>query len=122
MSGGQSTCSIHSGSGSVLGASGDTLRPSRTSRTVSREQPSARAISRRPRPFVQPPPDLLKPPHRHAAYPHIVNSFVWTHEGSRIGPGGRRYRRAATATMTSVAARKSTEISSLADPWRPSGA
>ena len=33
-----------------MGASGEILSPSRTSRTVSREQPSARAISRSPRP------------------------------------------------------------------------
>jgi hypothetical protein len=50
MIGGQSSCSIYNGSGSVFGASGESLRPSRTSRTVSREQPSARAISHSPRP------------------------------------------------------------------------
>jgi len=39
--------------------------------------------------FRQSSPELLQPPHRHAAFPHIVNSFVWTREGSRIGSGGR---------------------------------
>jgi hypothetical protein len=42
-------------------------------------------------------------PHCHAAFPHIVNSFVWTHEGSRIGSGGRGYRRTAAATMAALA-------------------
>ena len=46
----QSTCDIHSGSATASGVAGDSRRPSRTSRTVLREQPRARAISRRLRP------------------------------------------------------------------------
>ena len=73
-------------------------------------------------PFTQPPPDLLKPPHRHAALPHIVNSFVWTHEGSRIGSGGRGYRRAAAATMAVVATAEINGNLSIGRPLAPSGA
>src|ERR1700727_1676171 len=54
-------------------------------------------------PFRQSSPNLLKPTHRHAAFPHVVNSFVWTHEGSRIGSGGRGYRRTAAATGATAA-------------------
>src|SRR5439155_10408136 len=50
MIAGQSSCAIHSGSLVDLGASGERRSPSRTSRTVRREHPSARAISRSPRP------------------------------------------------------------------------
>src|SRR3569833_2515647 len=50
MIGGHSSCRIHNGSLLDLGASGETLAPSRTSRTVARARPSARAISRTPRP------------------------------------------------------------------------
>src|ERR1700681_4491703 len=48
--------------------------------------------------FRQPSPDLLEPPHRHAAYPHIVNSFVWIIEGSWIGSEHREYRSVAVTT------------------------
>jgi hypothetical protein len=41
---------IHSGSATAGAIAGDSRRPSRTSRTVLREQPRARAISRRLRP------------------------------------------------------------------------
>src|SRR5882757_1896072 len=71
--------------------------------------------------FRQSPPDLFEPPHRHAAYPHIVNSFVWTHEGSRIGSGGRGYRQTVAATMAAVAPEEIKE-NLIADPWRPPGA
>src|SRR6201984_1214438 len=47
---GQSSCSIQSGAAGSLAASGEPRSPSRTSRTVQREHPSARAISRSPRP------------------------------------------------------------------------
>src|SRR6059058_5239309 len=50
MIAGQSSCAIHSGSLVDFGASGERRSPSRTSRTVRREHPRARAISRRPRP------------------------------------------------------------------------
>src|SRR6516162_7662626 len=50
MIAGHSSCSIHSGSACSLAASGEPRNPSRTSRTVQREHPSARAISRSPRP------------------------------------------------------------------------
>lgn len=49
-----------------------------------------------PRPVTA---DPTEPPHRHAAYPHIVDSFECTHEGSRIGSGGREYRQTAAVTM-----------------------
>ncbi len=43
--------------------------------------------------------DPTEPPHRYAAYPRIVNSFVCTDEGGRIGSGGREYRQTAAVTM-----------------------
>src|SRR6266699_1858151 len=45
MIGGQSSCAIHSGSPPGFMASGETRSPSRTSRTVRREQPRDRAMS-----------------------------------------------------------------------------
>ena len=44
------SCAIRRGSAIDFGVSGESRSPSRTSRTVRREQPSARAISRSPRP------------------------------------------------------------------------
>jgi hypothetical protein len=50
---GQSTCAIYSAD--TFGVSGERRAPSRTSRTVRREHPRARAISRRLRPLGQSP-------------------------------------------------------------------
>src|SRR5258706_243386 len=72
--------------------------------------------------FRQSPPDLLKPPHRHAAYPHIVNSFVWTHEGSRMGSRGRGYRRTTAATLPAAAAKEINENLIIGGPLAPPGA
>jgi hypothetical protein len=79
----QSTCNIHSRSCVAFGAAGEIRSPSRTSRTVRREQPRVRAISRRPRPLTHPPPDLLVPVHPHAAQTHAVFFLVVVHEGVR---------------------------------------
>src|SRR5580658_61658 len=122
MSGGQSTCSIHNGSGNVLGASGDTLKPSRTSRTVSREQLSARAISRSPRPShsrrrisSNRRTVMLRSPI--SSTPSCGPTKV---AGSALAAGniGRRRRPPWRQSRRG----KSTEISSLADPWRLSDA
>src|SRR6202011_4036133 len=88
----------------------------RVARTAERPGDLAQSSS-----FRQPAPDLLKPPHRHAAYPHIVNSFVWTHEGSRIGSGGRGYRQPAAATMAAVAPEEINENLIIGGPLAPSG-
>ena len=72
--------------------------------------------------FRQPPSDLLEPPHRHAAYPHIVNSFVWTHEGSRIGFGGRRYRRMAVQIALPMLVKQINENLNIGGPLAPPGA
>ena len=50
MIGGHCSCAIHNGSDSALGVPGELFNPARISRTSRREQPSARAISRTPRP------------------------------------------------------------------------
>ena len=86
MIAGQSTCTIHSGSAGALGVSGEPFSPARTSRISRREHPSARAISRTPRPSAT----------RRAisAYRSTVNflramlalPFVLAHDGT--GQGG----------------------------------
>jgi hypothetical protein len=47
---GQSSCAIHNGSLGGLLAAGESFSPERISRTSRREHPSARDISRTPRP------------------------------------------------------------------------
>ena len=71
--------------------------------------------------FRQSSPDLLKPPHRHAAFPHIVNSFVWTHEGSRSGSHGRGYRWTAADAMPAATAEEINENLIIGGPLAPFG-
>jgi hypothetical protein len=104
-----------------LGASGDTLKPSRTlAHSVARTAERPGDLAQSPT-FAQPPSDLLKPPHRHAAYPHIVNSFVWTDEGSRIDLGGREYRFVAAVTMPPAAGEEINENLIIGGPLAPRG-
>ena len=65
--------------------------------------------------------NLLEPPHRHAAYPHIIDSFVWTDEGSRTGSGGREYRQATLHTTPTAAFWEIEEKLGTGGPLAPSG-